>query len=439
MKQERKWFIVVVMAVIMASFFATSVSAHHAEIYAHADCNGYEVWAYYHGGDQQRRVVVDVQLWVDGVLENIDSDETLIHPGKELFRREGSGNHTIDVEGYVRLYVWDRGRWREIQEEEFIYEYRGKCTPTASPSPTSVPPTNVPTDVPTSVPTSVPTDIPTNVPTGIPTNVPTNAPTDVPPFEPTSLPTLEPSPIPPDTSPYVPYSWCVIVGSNTWDVDANNLSVNGYPIISRNSDGYYVIFYFNSVEFPVGSTIPIELNGELWLVVTVLPGNVCGFDGNSPPNDNCAEGCPEHKDEILVQDEHGGWSMTALLWTDDGGKRIAVSTAPFSMVCPNGNVSVDQVFNHSDGLDYYQFYGDPSCIPDISMADYGPCVLTPDLTHRYWYRNGEIFLYYGQAPSEIYAALSEVGIEEEILSRFMNSWAIGSIHPFVGQDWLQLQ
>jgi hypothetical protein len=78
--------------------------AHHPTGSATAACTGYNVSGSYVGGSSYRWVDWNVDVTIDGNLENISGSWNGVSPGFNIFTRTGSGPHDVTVSGYIKMF-----------------------------------------------------------------------------------------------------------------------------------------------------------------------------------------------------------------------------------------------------------------------------------------------------------------------------------------------
>jgi hypothetical protein len=168
--------------------------AHHAEIAVGGDCTAWTTKAEYIGGDEDRKVVVDVIINGEAIQETFFFDFDPGHLGHQdywlLYERSGSGS--LQTSGTITLYRRSGGAYSIVDNSTSVdegfecEEAQGTVTP-------------LPTDTPEPTSTNTPEPTATDTPVPTATNTPEPAATDTP--QPTATNTVQASPTPTPTEP----------------------------------------------------------------------------------------------------------------------------------------------------------------------------------------------------------------------------------------------
>jgi hypothetical protein len=177
------------LAVAAAAGLHGTALAHHDEMIESASCNGWHSEADYVGGDEDRKVVVDVTVNGEHITGTFYFDAA--HLGHQdsyvLYSRSGTGS--VDTSGTVAMYQrgWN-GQYNVLDgavHPDLHFDASQCATPTATATSTPVatstpPPTNTATSTPkpTRTATSTNTAVPTKTSTPRPADTP--APTETP-------------------------------------------------------------------------------------------------------------------------------------------------------------------------------------------------------------------------------------------------------------------
>lgn len=386
---------------------ALPVFAYNTFVTEYAHCEEWGVFAFYVGGSETRRILVDVTITVDGVSERIQLDQTVTNEGYKLFSRRGVFPTSVVTTGYVRLYIPNPDGSLTLEDEDLLsVNWQDDCgRPTATPMNTPLPGE---TPLPDATPLATPGD-----------------------------PTM-PAP------PPLRRTDCVIENSAQWGIAPADLYVYGHNAIGWNDvERAYTVFWIDLDVFPVGSTIPVTFADQTpFVTLTLIAERRCVYTGDpatallaSAASTPCAEVCLTHQDEILQPDSSGAWSMQAVVYDPIEGQmlRVAVSSAPFALICGTGGAAAAQ-----NAAGYYLWLGDPGCRADRDFVAYDPCVLTPDISHPYWWdvTTGNVLILPGQSLSEIVGALHAVSADPAAINAFAARWQNGGL--YTGAGWYSL-
>lgn len=195
--------------------------AHHAQTATTGDCAAWTTKGEYVGGNEDRKVVVDVTVNGEHILQTFYFDYGPGHLGHQgywlLYTRSGSGS--LVVSGTIVLYRRSGSGAYTIVDNSEVVSVNMQCataTPTATPTSTGTyTPTTIPTDTPTVTSTLTPTPADTSTPeptnTTEPSSTSTPAPTNTQGATSTSTPATTPTstvvsegsvtPLPPSSTP----------------------------------------------------------------------------------------------------------------------------------------------------------------------------------------------------------------------------------------------